>query len=395
MSLRTVPLENVEFRGPSSSEQYNEFQKAVFLDLTNLFELSGKTKMEILDIIDTLYNENLALQLLIKRLESQIDLLQSNTVLPNEIVHGAFFYTNENLPDTIQPITGPSVNNDLTHWQRNYGELTLPINNHQSKVNITDPISGQIFVPKELEASFELTPTGDLITIDKGDIFRAFNGIPGQYWKYQAYSPSGSVESVEGTITIKLPLNISSNTFVNTLTIDPFPEFTMDILSIDYVTPNHEVFSLQELLTNSTLQVASYLNHLNPQVAFFNIGKTVYRFKREEIIELRIKVKQSTFSKKPNQAGNYFTLGAQNLGVEYLTYAPTSTVYVVFDAEATSVQNLGYTVLARQFGKIFLSNQTPTGDPLPDNITRLILEQGVNNPAVTPVITKVEYKEAI
>src|SRR3990167_6480813 len=156
MGLKTTVLEAVPFRGPSSSEQYNDFQKSVFGDLTNLFELTGKTKLEILDIIDTLYQENVALQLLIKKLESQIDLLQSNITLPSEIVHGAFFFTNENVPDSIQPITAPAVNNDLSMWQRNHGELTLPINERKSKVNIQEPTTGEIFVPKELQASFQL-----------------------------------------------------------------------------------------------------------------------------------------------------------------------------------------------------------------------------------------------
>lgn len=395
--LRSSNFEEVTFRGPSSSVQYNEFQKSLFMDLNNLFELTGKSKLDLIDKLGTIYHENIALQRMVKQLENQITLLQSNMALTNERIHGAFFFTNENIPNTIIPLFGPDVSNDLSLYQPLYGEITLPILNRTSKVHlIANELTGEVSVPRELEVSFEFNQVQDLVVLDQGDIFKAFNGKAGEYWKFTALSPSGGVNSVEGTIHIKLPTNISANIFVDTIFIHSFPEYTMEIINITYKTIMGETFSLQNLLTNTTLQNSPLVDHLNPTVPFYNIGKQIYRFKREEITEIDITIRQPVFYKNAGEQSNYFIFGAQEIGVEYTTYASAGDIYILFpDAPATSLGNLGYRSLNQQFGKVFFSTQTVSGDPLPDNIVRISLEQGINNPSITPVVSRIEYREQI
>jgi hypothetical protein len=208
--------------------------------------------------------------------------------------------------------------------------LHLPIQDSKkiSKVYLTND-SGEIFLPKTLKIRLyeDIAPisiTGASISAPliaseefdmsnddnqkNGPIASAFSGNPKTFWT-RTVEQETTVDAVYAVIEVDLPQNIINHTRVNSIFLDPSPEFSFSIMDIRYL----DVDTWTTLQSFPRQQVDPNL----PQ-EMQSVGTAAFFFESQSILKLRFYIKQNKFFNENSK--RVFTYGFKSIEVFYTRF---------------------------------------------------------------------------
>lgn len=301
------------YKGPSSSVEFNKLRNDMHYDLVQLYNVANRHDEEIRTNMDVLVRENFFLQNKVVELENLLDKIQTDLMYKSQGLKKQrlikSFYSLEGLSDSKGP---EALVNPM------YGYLSIPYKESSSKLSYIAS-DDAVVIPDSLEVrameSNDVEPlasTGNYnyYTVEDKNIYRAFDKDRNTFWVHTSSFPEDSrVNEVYGILHIKLPLDAINNIYANTLTINPFPEYSMTIRDIQYKGFNEQWYRLPNYPTTK------YSGNIESPVEIQNAGKLFFSFPRTEITEIQILFTQPYWF--ANQGKRDFVYGFQEIEVDY------------------------------------------------------------------------------
>jgi len=235
MNIDTAPKvpsvikDEVKYRGPATSHNYNFTQEAIAFDLVNLYNLVNTysetlTEVGVAHVIENLYSQGrinqLEYEFMIMRAKCEdlghsFDLNRDRTkhiyVLPERM------YTEEdmNYPANIDLI---------------YRQVNLPRFSQIYKLYLYNEVDGRITIPDTLK--IDITPKPDNLRVFDNGFEKCLNGNQHEFWIRRIINNKDS--AVETIIELELPDTIIASRDINCLEFQTYPYHSLDIMSIEY-----------------------------------------------------------------------------------------------------------------------------------------------------------------
>lgn len=324
------------YKGPSTSKDFNTIRNALHHDLYTLFGIANDHENEIKLNMDVLIRENFFLQNRLATIEKELEQAKINLRFKEQGEKKQrdiqTFYSKENIILMDSPYR-------LTDLDTTYGVASIAPSDYSSKVTRTST-NGGVVVPSELKLTIK--ESNDTQPFDEStglrqhyevvdiDLTAIFDQDKNTFWTRTASFPADQgVTEVYGVLEIKLPLNQLTDINANTIVINPYPEYSMDILDITYKGYGDQWFRLPNFPEEENRD-----GKLVP-IPFTETGKMIYTFPRKEITEVQIHFRQPYWFK--NGQSRDFIYGFQDINIENRVYSNEEAEFItVFDLEGTT-----------------------------------------------------------
>lgn len=333
--MRPITLKNPNLqKGPSTSEEFNGLRNDIQTDLTSLFDITNVHEKKIRENMDVLLHEQFFMQNRIEKLERRVKELEweqraKDTGEESRMLRS--FYHLEGLKDgDIQkPVAIDVVRG-----------LASPVaTKHQSKLSYqTD--TGAYIIPRSLEVSVvetndtqpfeENTKERVYYTVDQSGLEKAIDGDKNTFWiRNSSFSATSGVTEVYGRMHIKIPTDILNNMYVNTILLNPYPEYSMTILDIQYKGLGEQWNRIE------TYPVSKDAKGVVSPLPIEECGKILLSFPRREMTEITILFKQPYWFEHENK--RVFVYGFQDINLEYREYTTNPSEFVsTYSLEGTT-----------------------------------------------------------
>lgn len=225
----------VQYRGPSTSEDYNARIDENYKDLVVLYNRTRLSEELSKEYYRRFTKDNIEIARMVSDLEERIAALEADQ---NKI---AFFSTNQ-LDAARFAATEFSVSStDSLHFDNKYGIVTLPkiTASSLSKLSFTDT-NGQVSVPGSLRtnvAGVVGSAESPSAVIDTSLPEYAISGPTGRIWERNVIAPSINANGAIIDLYVSVPIDLFTNENSNYICIDPFPLMGTDIIGV-YTTSN-------------------------------------------------------------------------------------------------------------------------------------------------------------
>jgi hypothetical protein len=331
MRMPTSKSGGARFRGPTSSNEYNNNEDQKYLELIELYKQTNTTQLSLKEAHQIVLFENAALHDYVNMLEDRMATLESqlDSLGANSFMNGRFFKTSfvqdmsTKYPKDFQEqqVSTPRCQVDLQHRF-----VTTPQIHQIPKTHVVDE-EGNYIIPSELKVKVGRSSTKG--TVVENDILNAFNGDNLSFWRRSVTydSPSDVPANGEDVILeIELPTHLVNNLNINTIVLQPHPERGIQIQNIE--------------------------------VHYNNGWQTIKGFEQEEITSINgsghsprrkwffpstpvQKIRVTLVQPHPMNIGGktVFTLGAQEVGV-YLSMFEPSGGMILTPFEMDGIYNL-------------------------------------------------------
>jgi hypothetical protein len=336
----TVTPEDVRPRGPTSSAEYNKLTSDLFYDLSRLYASIEESDEATQKLIHVLLQDSIFLQRRILALENALanvmDEIRSlptkrMIMLPSSMVTSRGDYENTKKPLFIE---------------NEYRVVTLPRTaNAVSKTHLVDSETSLGLVPKELVV--DIYPFNAQAT-DTGTK-NAFDGSNSTYFERRAtYLATDPISEEECLMVITLPTNIVNNLLANSIIIKPFPENSLDIVSVYYnrdPKPQSITFTQEEkddhdaIIGKGWELVPAFPRDINDDpAAIVEASRIKLSFPSVAISSVAIRLKQRNWIE---DVGNkVFLIGAREVEVLYESYEMAGG-YILTPFEPTLPNGVG------------------------------------------------------
>jgi hypothetical protein len=359
--------EAVQFRGPNTSDNYNQRIQDNYTDLTILYNRVNLAEQQNIEAFSRFYKDQLNMQQALLDLESRITSLEKQGHILK--------FSNFNQIDTTRfdntsyaVATGSQLSQDSLH-----GQLTLPQIPAAtvSKLAFTDPQTGVITLPSSLTTSvIGINGSADNVstaTISTSPPELAVARQVGRIWQRNVICTAPNGVGAQMAIYIRAPQEIFTTANANTLILHPFPALGTDILEIAYST------NIAPIMDDSDGYKAFPQMHVDdtnavgwvPPGTFgdgsdtdLNAGFRAYYFDPVPITALRIKLGQRAYYQ---ENGNYvYSYGASLIDLLYTKFLSAGSCILRFDApqgqtisNVTSVQPYLFNVIEEEIPNVF------------------------------------------
>jgi hypothetical protein len=294
-----------KLRGPSSSEEVNQWMNQSHYDLVQLFNRANELGQIIPDNMKSLVLENIFLQKRLNELFALLENLQQNVSGNSRLLHN--FY----IADSLKNVLGyqvPEIDPD-------YGVLKVPANQEISKLYYVDT-SGSNLIPRTLDCKlYESTSpidismqSIDLAAIDDYGLKNIFDGDWSSFWVRKS-DQNTSVNEVYFCLEITLPMNIVNHSRGNALYLNPVPLESMTLLDVWYK-------GVGDWNRLSTYPVTEVNNDIEPK-ALEELGQIAFSFPTRDVLALRIYGKQANWIYENNNHSFYY--GFRNIDLNYVS----------------------------------------------------------------------------
>jgi hypothetical protein len=406
-----VPIP-AKYRGPSSSKDYNTQITAAYNDIVAAYSALQNLQAETALQNELIANQYSALLTEIAALEDQVGALTANfnslralnSSTKVGIASAGYVSMSKSLHNTqvsyggfasyfppSTPMPGPS----RAIYSPAYGQITPSLANPAtSKTYVIDLLTQTIITPPGVATAAQSTvlPSIDPFLVEENDITLAVDGQNSTTWRRNLYFPAGqNVSEVETTITLTVPQQYVNNLTCNYLTIHPYPEFGIDIVSV-IIRGAPGTADTQLLPVDSLGNIQS----------ISGAEKVRLFFPEQPVVSTTITFRQATpnFVMKPGL--QCFTVGASVLDLGYMNFnSSSSSVLIPFTLANNFFQyvtGVGPTIDGVTFNLLYLD---PSGDigrfnigqALPGYVQTVYVE-AVLNPGfgVVPIVDQVEIQ---
>lgn len=336
-----------QYRGPSTSDDYNKRIEENYQDLVVLLNNARISDVELDELYRRMIKDNLSLARMLDDLESRIATLESAA--------NRFTFYNADQIDSDFLDSGI----DVCSHSPQYGILTLPevSSSSLSKLIFTNA-EGREVAPPSLEMRVVpniLTadnPADNNTFIDSSAPQYALYRKPGLIWERNVVVDSPHAEGAELNLYVKVPTDLSTTVNSNNLVIHPFPHFGTTVKEIAYsVTPDpllqdsdgYEKFNAAghyagEEAAKGWVVPGGWTGANAGEDAVMDAGPLVFNFTPKPITALRITLHQDTYYQ---ESGKYiYSYGLAHLDLRYNKYLKEGTTLIRFDAPPGGFQDI-------------------------------------------------------
>lgn len=313
------------YKGPGSSTEFNQLRNDIQTDLTNLFHIANKHESKIKENMDVILRENFFMQNRIEKLERKLVELQAETTakeLGTDSKMLRSFYHVEGMKDAdskkpvnvdivrgiVSPV--PTKRHSKLSYRNDNGEYVLPRSLNVAVIETNDT---QPFAENSSERVY--------YSIDQTGLEKAVDGDKDSFWvRTSAFPENSGVTEVSSIMHIRLPMDIMNNQYINTILLNPYPEYSMTILDVQYKGLGDQWHRME------TYPVKKDAKGNEVPVPIEESGKLFFSFPRREMTEIKIMFAQPYWFEHDNK--RLFTYGFQDIKVEYREYSTEEAEFV-------------------------------------------------------------------
>ena len=327
----------LQYRGPSTSDDYNARVEEVYKDLVVLYNRARLSQANMDEGYSRLVKDQESLTRVLEDLESRIDALESEANVLS------FFHDDQLDTDlfTGGPFAVSEV--DRLYLEDRYGTVTLPkveVSGLSKLAFVND--DGETTIPSTLETRVVgQTGTADQAgaLIDTSEPELAIAHTTGRIWERNVVvgAPVGGGATV--ILYVKAPTDLFTTDKSNAIVLNPYPALGTDVLEIAYTT---KVDASMVDSDGYTVLNANAWHASDPQAVGWiapggwsgdtalNAGPRIYYFDPKPITGMRIKLRQRNYYR---DNGKYiYSYGLSNLDLRYDKFLSTGKGMFRFDA---------------------------------------------------------------
>lgn len=358
-------LRDVQFRGPSTSDDYNSRLEENYKDLIVLYNRARMTQVNMEEGHSRLTKDQYGLLRALSDLESRVDILEAN-------LNKMSFYRDTQF-DTSRFDGGPFAVAEVNklHLDNQHGIVTLPIVEISglSKLAFVNP-NGETIIPSTLETKV-IGTSGSAdqagATIDTSEPELAVAHTIGRIWERNVIVPAPVVGGAKTVLYLKAPTDLFTTDKSNAIVLHPYPALSTDILEVAYTT---KVDVLLEEGDGYTVINSGQYHAGDPAAVgwtvpggwsgdvIYNSGPKLFYFDPKPITGLRIKLGQRNYYRDNGQY--VYTYGLSDLDLRYDKFLSTGKAMIRFDAptsrtisNVTNVQAQLYNVSEAEIARVF------------------------------------------
>lgn len=356
----------VQYRGPSTSDDYNKRIEEAYNDLVVLYNRSRLANVELEELYRRMVKDQVSLTREIDDLESRIQSLEINdnrlTFHSDEQIDTDFFNGT-----TFEVPTEERLSFDGTH-----GFLTLPklVNSSVSKFTFVDK-DGEEVVPPGIETRVVGDPaTADNATsnIDSSDVTHALLRKPGMIWERNVVVNTPDSDGAEMDVYIRVPVEISATNKANAISLSPFPAYGVTIKDISYTTRVDPM--LQESDGYVNLNANEHYSGDNDAVGWvvpggwtgtnenkdwiLNSGPRMFYFNPKDITAIRITLHQDDYIHE--DADYVYSYGSSRFDLRHDKFMSSGKTILHLDDDVMSVDSVApeiYNVSSSKIEDVF------------------------------------------
>lgn len=228
-----------QFKGPTSSEDYNSMVEENYADLSLLINRSNLAQEELRELASRLYREHLSLQSIIDNLEQRIIELEADQ---------AFVPLTSDSSIDVERFNGTEFDipvEDRLNLDTIHGVLTLPKveTSSLSRLFFIDD-KGDDYVPGSMEprvVGTSGTADDENADVDESPVSHAILRKPGRLWQRNIIVDAPNDSGAEVTLYVRVPTDLFTVEETNAVVVHPFPAFGMTVRDISYTVTSHPV----------------------------------------------------------------------------------------------------------------------------------------------------------
>lgn len=286
-------------RGPKNSAEFIKMCEDIHYDLSSLFAVANAHDTLISRNMDSLILQNYFLQHRIKSLNTQLtaiktDLAQSYNNPYKLVTAGLGFDQNALLGQAGMTV----LQHDMVH-----DVFELP-HNAISKVFLKDS-HGTLYVSPELKVTVYFSADNVVYDIyNTTDTNNMFDGSNSSFWLGSlCYDNATNIDEVYINVLVDIPQHLTNNSYINSVSINSFPEYSMDLIGARYYDPN----------TGTITMLPNF-----PEHGVSLISKQLLSFGNLSTTKMLFTFKQPHYFLNNNQRHFYF--GFQEIDISFSDY---------------------------------------------------------------------------
>lgn len=299
----------IQFRGPSSSSEINQWADDLYYDLVQLFNAEARHEKEITSNLEMLIIENVMLQNKIRKLEALFADIEE-TMDKSETTQSKVLTKLFTSDTDITTITNTKLDPE-------YNVLMLPTASPETSRLYLHNIDGENLIPSQLACRlYEHTEPfeevdASMIVAETDDLRSVVDGDPCSFFLRRSERDT-TTNAVYFCLELDLPANIVTHQRANAIGIIPTPLGSMSLLNITYRTQ-------QDWINLPSYPQVEQGGKLSP-AEINDLGKELFCFPSRDVQSIRIYGKQSNWFAEGNKRIFYY--GFRGLEVNYLSFIP-------------------------------------------------------------------------
>lgn len=329
---------DIAFNGPVDSSDYNLRLEENFKDLVYLYNKTNLVDSRLSGAFERVIKDHIYLTNILVDLTDRVKALESASSMMS--IHSYSQIDNSPFIGTEFGITGT----ELLTFDPVYNYITLPkdVNGSYSKLKFSSPDIGQIvpeFFKSKIDNSYPGVDTAGNV-IETTPVYNAILDSSDKVWKRNVISNTSSLSGAQMMLYIKVPGESAGSLKCNSLKLNPFPVFGVEISSIEYTSK-----------LNPSLSASDGWSKFN-KFAYYDgdsqaIGKVIpggwltvgsdsianaaplcFHFAPVDITAIRIKFSQKNYM---IESGKYvYTYGLSDLDVRLDKFMPVGRTMIKF-----------------------------------------------------------------
>lgn len=346
MSSMYTQKRSAQYRGPSTSDDYNKRVEENYKDLAVLMNKARIADVELDELFRRLVKENLSFGRVVYDLEARIKALEEE--------HNRFsFYSPHQIDNDIFDGTPFEIpQEDRCSYDVQHGLLTLPhiTSSSMSKLFHTNT-EGREVIPSSLEMRVignDVTADGPSAYIDSSEPQYSLFRKPGLIWERNVVVEKRNQNGAEMTLYVKAPTDLFTTANSNNILIHPFPYFGTTIREISYTmrpdpvlreTDGYEPFNNMGHYTGEDAAKGwvipgGWSGSDEGDDAALNTGPRSYHFSPKPITAFKIRLHQDNYYQ---ESGKYiYSYGLSQLDLRYNKYLKEGKTMIRIDAPVNS-----------------------------------------------------------
>lgn len=329
-------LRHAQYRGPSTSEDYNDRIEENYQDLTVLYNRARLAEEKTKEYQRRSIKDNIEMARTLSSLEARVETLEAaaNRVMfydDSQIDTDRFNSTGFNIP-TVNRLSSDSK----------YGLVTLPkvVSSSLSKLTFTDN-NGETRIPSTLETSVvQVSASADSTsaTIDTSLPEFAIRGGVGRVWERNVIAGSSHANGAMLSLYIRVPTDLFTTESSNVFSFDPFPLMGVDIMGISYTSKVNPVLDVADgytPLANGYYSGNTYaIGWIAPGAvvndAILDAAPKKFYFDPRLVTAIKVDLRRRSYY---TENGNYvYTYGASGIDLGYDKFLATGKTIIRIDA---------------------------------------------------------------
>lgn len=334
-----------QFRGPTTSENYNKRVENLYKDLVAIKNRVGLLQENAYLNRRRFVRDHFHIMKMTEDMLARLETLEMNE---EKLI---FSHTDQVDTDRFDGTDFEILENDRLTWDSQHGLMLLPrvTTSSVSKVRFANT-NGQTLIPPSLEAiATGTTGTADTPSafIDSSDIMQAILQDAGAIWERNVVVDAPDVDHAEVTLYMRLPTDYAINEDTNCIIIHPYPMMGCDIVDVAYSTDTSVVLNETDGYTpinedgfydGDTLSVGWVApgGWGSTDDIITNSGPKAFYFDPKPVTGIRIKLRQRHYWIE--NLKYVYSYGLSHLDVRYDKFRETGKTIVRYDMPS------GYTI---------------------------------------------------